>query len=253
MNDGLQTTDELMEILFKSAQRSRGGYFDTANAVAQLGNNAGDAFANTKEIVHFSELLNKQFVIAGTEQQGIAAATLQLTQAMGMGVLRGEELNSILEQAPNIVQVIADYMEVPKGEIKELASEGMITADVVKNAMFAATDNINEKFESMPMTFAQVGESIKNNALVAFQPILDRLNEIANSERFQTMVQVIISTISIVASVLVEVFDFIAMGINWVANIFIEYWDIIAPLLMALGTILLAQIITKLWARKPQI
>lgn len=188
MNDGLQATEGLQEMIFLSAERARGSYQATADAVAKLGLMAGDAFSSNAEIIGFMEQVNKQFTIAGTEASGIEAAMLQLTQAMGSGVLRGEEFNSILEQAPNIIQSIADYMGVPKGQLKDMAAEGQITAEVVKAAMFDAADETNAKFESMPMTFEQVGTSLQNTAMVALQPLLENLNSIANSPAFQEVV-----------------------------------------------------------------
>ena len=169
MNDGLQTTQDLQNMIYLSAERARGSYQATADAVSKLGLMAGDAFGSSEEIVAFMEQINKQFTIAGTEAAGIDAAMLQLTQAMGSGVLRGEEYNSILEQAPNIIQAIADYMEVPKGQLKDMAADGAITADIVKAAMFAAADETNEKFASMPKTFSQIWTSFQNTALMAFQ------------------------------------------------------------------------------------
>ena len=141
MNDGLQTTAELNDMIYASAQRSRGSYLATADAVAKLGLMAGDAFSSNKETIAFMEQVNKQFKIAGTSAAGIDAAMLQLTQAMGSGVLRGEEYNSILEQAPNIIQAIAKYLDVPKGQLKEMAADGKITADIVKAAMFGSDAN----------------------------------------------------------------------------------------------------------------
>ena len=158
MNDGLQTTEELQDMIMKSANRSRASYLSTADAVAKMGITAKDAFSSNQELIDFAELVNKQFTISGTEAAGIDAAMLQLTQAMGSGVLRGEELNSIFEQAPTIIQTIADYLDVPIGKIREMASEGKITSTIVKNAMLASADEINAKFESMPMTVAQVWE-----------------------------------------------------------------------------------------------
>lgn len=165
-----------------SAQRSRAAYFDTASAVYKLASNAGDAFDhNNEQVIAFTELVNKQFVIAGTTAQEQSAAMLQLTQAMASGKLRGDELNSIFEQAPGLIQNIADYMDVPIGEIRELASEGEITADTVRNAMFAAADDINEQFESMPMTWSQVFTEAGNIALQLCQPALDAVNWLANN------------------------------------------------------------------------
>lgn len=172
MNDGLQTTEELQNKIMASANRSRAAYQTTADAVAKMGIMAGDAFNNNDEIIAFTELINKQFTIAGTSAAGIDAAMLQLTQAMASGVLRGEELNSIFEQAPTIIQSIADYLDVPIGNIREMAQEGLITADVVKNAMFTTADATNAKFESMPYTFSQVWTQLQNVLLQAFQPII---------------------------------------------------------------------------------
>jgi len=188
MNDGLQTTQELQNMIYLSAERSRGAYQATADAVSKLGLMAGDAFDSSAEIIAFMEQVNKQFRIAGTEAAGIDAAMLQLTQAMGSGVLRGEEYNSILEQAPNIIQTIADYLEVPKGQLKDMAAEGKITADIVKAAMFAAADETNEKFESMPMTFEQIWTSFENTSMMALQPLLEQLNDIANNDAFKQLV-----------------------------------------------------------------
>lgn len=180
MNDGLQSTKELQTMIYESAQRSRGAYQDTANMVAKLGTLAGDAFSSSGEVVAFAEQINKQMKLSGTTTAGAQAAMLQLTQAMSSGVLRGEELNSILEQAPTIAQSIADYMGVNVGQMRELASQGQVTADVVKNAMFAAADETNEKFESMPMTWSEIWTSIQNTLLVAIEPILEGISWLAN-------------------------------------------------------------------------
>ena len=227
MNDGLQTTQDLQNMIYLSAERSRGAYQATADAVSKLGLMAGDAFSSSEEIIAFTEQLNKQFTIAGTEAAGIEAAMLQLTQAMGSGVLRGEEYNSILEQAPNIIQAIADYMEVPKGELKDMAAEGEITAEIVKNAMFAAADETNAKFESMPKTFSQIWTSFQNTALMAFQPVLQRLNDIANSEAFQTFVNGAIEALSMVAGIAIEIFDLITS----VGTVLADNWSWLSPII----------------------
>ena len=210
MNDGLQTTQELQNMIYLSAERSRGAYQATADAVSKLGLMAGDAFDSSAEIISFMEQVNKQFRIAGTEAAGIDAAMLQLTQAMGSGVLRGEEYNSILEQAPNIIQTIADYLEVPKGELKDMAAEGKITADIVKAAIFAAADETNEKFESMPMTFEQLWTSFENTALMALQPVLEELNKVANSDDFGQMVDRAADALSMLAAVALPIIEHIA-------------------------------------------
>lgn len=235
MNDGLQTTQDLQNMIYLSAERSRGAYQATADAVSKLGLMAGDAFSSSEEIIAFTEQLNKQFTIAGTETAGIEAAMLQLTQAMGSGVLRGEEYNSILEQAPNIIQAIADYMEVPKGQLKNMAAEGEITAEIVKNAMFAAADETNAKFEAMPKTFSQIWTSFQNTALMAFQPVLQRLNDVANSEAFQTFINGAIEALSMVAGIVVEIFNLIAS----VGTMIADNWSWLSPIIYGVAAALL--------------
>ena len=234
MNDGLQTTQDLQNMIYLSAERARGSYQTTADAVSKLGLMAGDAFGSSEEIIAFMEQVNKQFTIAGTEAAGIDAAMLQLTQAMGSGVLRGEEYNSILEQAPNIIQAIADYMEVPKGQLKDMAAEGQITADIVKAAMFAAADDTNAKFESMPKTFSQIWTSFQNTALMAFQPVLQRMNEIANSEAFQQFVNNAIEGLSMVAGVALEIFDLLV----GVAGAVADNWSWLSPIIYGVAAAL---------------
>lgn len=181
MNDGLQTTEELQDKIFASAQRSRTEYLATADIVAKLGQRAGDAFNSNNETIAFAENLNKMFVIAGASQQEIASASLQLTQALGSGVLRGEELNAVFESAPNVIQAIADYLDVPIGKIREMASDGEITAGIVKNALLGATDEINAQFESMPMTWGQVWTGVMNELVYASQPILEFISLLAQN------------------------------------------------------------------------
>jgi tape measure domain-containing protein len=173
------SVQELENKIFASAQRSRANYLQTADVVAKLGLRAGEAFSSNAETIQFAENLNKQFIIAGASQQEMASASLQLTQALGSGVLRGEELNAVFEAAPNVIQTIADYLDVPIGSIRNMASEGQITADIVKNAMLLATDDINAQFEQMPMTFAQVGTIIGNTFLQTFDPIIQTVGKAA--------------------------------------------------------------------------
>lgn len=234
MNDGLQTTQDLQNMIYLSAERARGSYQATADAVSKLGLMAGDAFGSSQEIIAFMEQVNKQFTIAGTEAAGVDAAMLQLTQAMASGVLRGEELNSIFEQAPTIIQTIADYLDVPIGSIREMAAEGQITADIVKSAMFAAADETNAKFESMPKTFSQIWTSFQNTALMAFQPVLQRMNEIANSEAFQTFVNNAIEGLSMVAGIALEIFDLLV----GVAGVVADNWSWLSPIIYGVAAAL---------------
>lgn len=234
INDGLQTTQDLQNMIYLSAERSRGSYADTADVVAKLGLRAGEAFSSNTEIIAFAENLNKMFIIAGASQQEMASASLQLTQALGSGVLRGEELNAVFESAPNVIQSIADYLDVPIGKIREMAADGEITADIVKNALLSATDTINEQFEQMPMTFGQIWTSISNDALMAFDPVLERLNEFANSDHFQVMVEGITNTLVFVSGLVIEIFDLVAQ----VAGFISENWSIIEPIILGAATAL---------------
>lgn len=236
MNDGLQTTVELQNMIYDSAQRSYSSYSDMVDIVGKLGNNARDAFESTAEVVAFAELLQKQFSIAGTEATEAANASLQLTQALGSGVLRGDELNSIFEQAPTIIQTIADYLDVPIGKIREMAADGEITAGIVKASMFAAADDINQKFESMPLTFEQLWTSFKNEALWAFQDVLAYMNQIANSERFQSFINGVKQSLYVLAEITLNVLQ----GIATLGAFVYDNWSGVEAILKVAGSALLA-------------
>lgn len=167
--------------IYQAAQRSRGAYMDMADMVAQLGTLAPDAFTDTDELIAFAEQLQKQMAISGASGQSAQAAMVQLTQALASGTLRGDELNSVLEQTPMIAKTIADYMGVSTGQMREMASEGAITADVVKNAMLSAAEETNAAFEQMPLTWSQVLTMAGNMALQALQPVLGLINLAANN------------------------------------------------------------------------
>ena len=226
---------ELEKKIMASAQRSRSAYFDTASAVASLGSNAGAAFANTDEIIAFMEQINKQFVIGGASAQGQAAAMLQLTQAMAAGALRGEELNSILENAPGIARAIESYMGIAEGSIKSYAEQGLITAEVVKNAMFAAADETNAKFESMPKTWAQICIRDRNKALSIFNPILNKVNQVANSEKFTQVTNGVINGLAGIASVATWVLDLLIGG----AALVVDNWSWLSPIIYGVAGALL--------------
>ena len=175
------SVSELEQKIMASAMTTRSAYLDTASAIATMGANAGNAFSGNDELIAFMEQVNKQFVIGGATAEGQSAAMLQLTQAMAAGVLRGEELNSILENAPGIARAIESYMGVAEGSIKQYAEQGLITAEVVKNALFSVADETNAKFASMPMTWGQVWTLMGNVALQALNPVLTGVNWIANN------------------------------------------------------------------------
>lgn len=228
MNDGIQTTEELVNMVYAAAQDARGSFAEMAGVVARFGNNAKDAFGSSEEVVAFANLIQKQMTIAGASTNEAANAMLQLSQGLGSGTLRGDELNSIFEQAPNLIQNIADYLEVPIGEIREMASEGELTADIVKAAIFSAADDINSKFEQMPMTWGQVWQSMQNTAMIAFQPVLQRLNDIANSEAFQSFVNGAIEAMATLANIVLNVFDLIGQVGGFIA----DNWSIIEPIVL---------------------
>lgn len=224
------SVEELQNQIFASAQEARASYQDTASTVAKLGLQAGKAFSGNQEIIEFAELMNKNFTIAGASTQEQTAAMYQLTQAMSAGKLQGDEYRSIIENAPLLANAIEDYMvnvQHAEGSMKEWASEGLLTADVIKTALFESADEINERFEEMPMTFAQVWTSIKNQAIRAFDPVLQRLNDVANSDQFQSMVNGVISGLTVLASVVVEVFDLITSAAAFVY----DNWSLLSPVI----------------------
>lgn len=269
INDELQTTDELNKMIFISAQNARSAYSDTAKIVSRIGMNAGDAFNSTSEMVAFAEQLNKKFIIAGATTEEMNSALLQLTQGLGSGVLRGEELNAVFESAPNIIKSIADYLDVPIGKIREMASEGQITADIVKNSILSATEETNKQFESMPMTFNQIWTLFKNEAVMAFQQVLTNLNKIANSDGFINFINNAKGGIIVLASIvndllkiimniasneafqgfvngIISALVIVVNALGWVANlalnvanIFAQNWSIVEPLLWGLIAALL--------------
>lgn len=226
--------EELEAKVMASAQRSRAYYMDTAAAVAKLGTNARDAFTNMDEVIAFSELVNKSFVIGGAGAQEQSAAMLQLTQAMASGVLRGEELNSIFENAPGIIQSIAKYLDVPIGQIRTMASEGQITADIVKNAMFEAAGDIERTFSNMPKTWGQIWTGMKNKALSIFAPILTKINELANSELVAKLTDGIVNGLAAIATVANMILD---LMIN-VASVMVDNWSWLSPIILGVAAAL---------------
>lgn len=227
MNDGVQTTAELVNMVYAAAQDARGSFSQMADVVARFGNNAKDAFSSSEEVVAFADLIQKQMTIAGASTQEAANAELQLSQALGSGVLRGDELNSIFEQAPNLIQNIADYLDVPIGKIREMAADGELSADVVKAAIFSAADDINSKFNEIPMTWGQIWQSMQNTALIAFQPVLQRLNDLANSEAFQTFIQGAIEAMATLANILLNIFELVGTVGGFIA----DNWSVISPII----------------------
>ncbi len=230
------SVDVLEQKIMASAQRSRSVYFDTASAVAKLGLNAGNAFnGDMNQVIAFMEQVNKQFVIGGATAQEQSNAMIQLTQAMAAGALRGEELNSILDGAPGIARAIEKYMGIAEGSIKTVAQEGKVTAEVVKNAMFAMADETNAKFDSMPKTWAQIWVGMKNQALSMFAPILTKINQIGNSTKFQKVTTGLINGLAAVANVASSALDILIA----IASVFVDNWGIIQPLVLGIAAAML--------------
>lgn len=230
------SVEALEQKIMASAQRSRSVYFDTASAVAKLGLNAGNAFGgNMDQVIAFMEQVNKQFVIGGATAQEQSNAMIQLTQAMAAGALRGEELNSILDGAPGIARAIEKYMGIAEGSIKSVAQEGKVTAEVVKNAMFAMADETNAKFDSMPKTWAQIWAGMKNQALSMFAPILAKINQIANSSKFQKVTTGLINGLAAVANVASLALNILIA----IASVFVDNWGIIQPLVLGIAAAML--------------
>lgn len=241
MNDGLQTTQQFQDDIFAAAQEARTDYMQLQNSVAQLGIRAGGVFDNNQETLQFAKNLSKEFAIAGASQQEQASATLQLTQALGSGVLRGEEFNAVFEAASPIMQDIADYMNVPIGKLKEMASDGKITADIVKNALLGATDSIDKKFENMSLTFEQRMTRMANSCKKKFEPVGKQINGLVNSPEFLAFTQNVVEGFRLVADAasnavgfvgnLMNVLNGIFDTIQKIGNFFSSNWSIISPII----------------------
>lgn len=227
--DDKGSVEQLENKIFASAIRSRAEYQDTADMIGKLGSQAKGAFKNNDELIAFAEQLNKNFVLAGTNQQGIASAQLQITQALASGVLRGEELNAVFENATPVIQKIADYLDVPIGKIRDLAKDGKLSAQVVKNALLASADETNAAFEKMPMTWSQIWTKMKNIALKAFQPVLKKINEFANNQKVQAAFESFINVISVASQAVLGLIE----GMVWLYGILEPFAPIILGIVAA--------------------
>lgn len=227
--DDKGSVEQLENKIFASAIRSRAEYQDTADMIGKLGSQAKSAFKNNDELIAFAEQLNKNFVLAGTNQQGIASAQLQITQALASGVLRGEELNAVFENATPVIQKIADYLDVPIGKIRDLAKDGKLSAQVVKNALLASADETNAAFEKMPMTWSQIWTKMKNIALKAFQPVLKKINEFANNQKVQAAFESFINVISVTSQAVLGLIE----GMVWLYGILEPFAPIILGIVAA--------------------
>lgn len=236
VNDGLQSTGQLQENIFASANRARVSYDDMAKSVAKLNMLAGDQFSTNNEAISFVETLNKMFAVSGTGAQEASAAMYQLTQAMGSGVLQGDEFRSIMENAPMLIQKIAESLGVTRGELKQMASDGEITADVVKKAMFDATEDINAQFEKLPKTFGQMTQIAKNQIQKAFEPLAAQMSAWLQTDSAQAFFDAIVTGATIAAQIFSVAMDIITGAIGF----FHQVVTAIQPALAILGVILLA-------------
>ena len=193
-----ESVESVQSKIMQSANSSRSDYMDTAGMVAKLGTLAGNSFSSTDELITFADVINKQMKISGTSSAEASGAMLQLTQAMASGVLRGEELNSVMEQTPMIAQTIAKYMGVSTGEMKNLASEGRVTADIVKNALLSAAKETNEQFSQIPATWEEVGVLMKNSAIETLEPMFDIISSgaMAVADNLETIVPLVYGAVA---------------------------------------------------------
>jgi len=250
INDGLQTQAELQDKIFAAAKRSRGVYSDMADAVAKMGLLAKDAFTSNDELIAFTELVQKSFKLGGASSSEQSSALLQLTQAMAAGRLQGDEFRSIMENAPMIADAIAKYMGKPKGELKELAAEGLITADIIKKAMFDSAGDINTMFKDLPRTFGDIWNEIKNGVLKSFIPVMKNINSLINSPGFTIFMDKFLKGINGVAIAL----NFIINTLREIGDLIAYFWPSIEPILVAVtaaltlwGVTQIPMLITKLW------
>ena len=249
---GMSEIEQAKNLIYGAALNSHSSFASISDLVGRLSNNARDAFGSLSEVVGFAELVQKQFAIAGVNQQEASNATLQLSQALASGVLRGDELASIFENAPNLIGDIAKYLEVPIGKIREMAADGEITAQIVRNAMFAAADDINAKFDAMPTTWGQIWTDFQTHATRAFEGVLKKINDVANSEKFQKFINEATLYLYGIAGVVEKIFDYLGI----IANFIYDNWSFIAPVvgmvtvafLMFAGALIFSQIATLLAA-----
>lgn len=232
INDGTQTQTELQDKVFAAANRSRGDYTDTAGNVSRMGLAVGDSFQSNDQLIAFTELAQKSFQLGGADPAEQQSGMLQLTQAMGSGKFQGDEFDSIIEKAPLIAEAVEAFTKKSGEELKQMAAEGELTADIMKNAMFMAAQNINEQFGTMPMTFADIWSKVKNGALKAFQPIMEGISGLLKSDELMGIVNTVIMGIGLLSMAIGAFFGFIS-----------DNWPLIESVLLGIGTYLTATLL----------
>lgn len=234
MNDGLQSTPELVNMVYAAARSTHAPFLETADAIAKMGNEAGGAFGSNAELIAFMDQANKQFAIGGAGAEDQAAAMEQLRQAMAAGTFSGNELNSVLAAAPQIAGAIEQSMGWAEGSVMSYAQEGAVTAEVVKNALLSVADETNAAYENVPVTFSQMMTDLKSGALKAFQPLLQGINDIVNSEIFQSFADGAVEALGILAGMATDVFDMMMAAGGFIA----DNWSIIEPLILGVAAAL---------------
>lgn len=227
VNDGKQSTDELVNMVYAAAQDSRGSFGGMAQAVIGFGTEADDAFGSSEEIVAFADLIQKQVAITGGDENEASQVMQQLAGAFGSGEISGSTLEGIFDKMPDMQQSIAGYLNVPVDQVSQLAEEGKVSVEMVKTAVFANSEEINAKFEEMPMTWAQVWQSMQNGALIAFAPVLEGINNLVNNEVFQSIVGSVLEAMAVVGGIIGEIFGLVASAGGFI----VENWGIISPII----------------------
>lgn len=259
IRDGTQTTEQLQKSIYTSAQRTGSAYTTMANGVAKMRMQAGDVFQNNGETIAFLETMNKSFVVGGASIEEQKSAMLQLTQAMASGKLQGDELRSLAETSPALIQAIANKLGVSRGEVKKLGADGKITADIVKTAMLEASDTIDKQFRNMPLTWGRAWQNFLNFVTKAIEPISIKINQIVNSSTFQQFAQIAATVLQYVVQAVIFAMDMIGAVLNMLAPIaqfVIDNWSVIQPIIIAvafaIGTYVVAmnaaEIATKLFS-----
>lgn len=259
IRDGTQTTEQLQKSIYTSAQRTGSAYTTMANGVAKMRMQAGDVFQNNGETIAFLETMNKSFVVGGASIEEQKSAMLQLTQAMASGKLQGDELRSLAETSPALIQAIANKLGVSRGEVKKLGADGKITADIVKTAMLEASDTIDKQFRNMPLTWGRAWQNFLNFVTKALEPISIKINQIVNSSAFQQFAQIVATVLQYVVQAVIFAMDMI--GAVWsmlapIAQFVADNWSVIQPIIIAvafaIGTYVVAmnaaEIATKLFS-----
>ena len=246
-----ERTAQMNDMIFQSALRARGSYDGMLDSVSKIAMTAKEAFPDARTVVPFVEEIQKLFAIGGTGVQQQKDAMLQLTQALGSGKLQGDEFRSIAEAAPLIEQMVAKEMGVTQGQLKKLSSQGVITADVLRDAILHNAKEINAQFESMPMTWGAMMQNMGSIAERAMVPVYTAVQRIANSSALQSVFNGLASAITIFGSVAGaylnyivswwgELIDGVRILYSWSVGLRTAFLEVFGPTLFGLFEVYLA-------------